>query len=670
MIGFLYPLFGLAILAAAVPVVLHLIRRRDVRRLFFPAIRYLRRAERRHARRLRLRHLALLALRVLIITLLTLAAMGPTFGRGGPSDHAPTALAIVIDDSQSAARVIGEQRLIDVFAERAAIALDLIGPDDRVALFSAVRPDRAAVAGSAAGRGFLEGLHPTAGAADLGAAIRSAAAWLEAAGDGRALEIHVLTDLQANSLPGALADSIEAGAVVSDVAGVVFAPDLPPLANGAPASPSPEISPLTAGRHITISVPLVWFDGEPPAEPTIVRLTRGDDVIAVAEAEFGISALMRLPPQDSGWVQGYVEIESEGLSVDDRRYFTWLARPAPRVALVGDAGAFVEGAVDVLAAGDRIRPAPAGAAEVWIAGSGARIEDALASARTVVVVPPADPLELPLLNSRLASARVPWRYEAAARSGAGASRLAGSDELPELEGLEVRRAYRLVSRGVAPADSALLRLADGEPWAIRGTTTASAAYVLLASPMTPEASDLPVSAGMVPFLDVALGDWARRGARARTGYDAAAPVPLPSRAREVRRPDGSTVPVEGGAWLETSRAGNYVVRDGSGVAAAFSVNAPLGEADLARGDEARLESILPDAAWHWTRRNEAEGWREAIFRARRGRRAWLPLVAILALASIVEAGLAAAGRRGSPRSRAAEARIDTAESNRSTGDHR
>ena len=72
MIGFLYPALLVAALGAAVPIILHLIRRREAHRVVFPAIRYLRRAEQRQ-RRLRLRHLLLLAARVLMILLAAIA---------------------------------------------------------------------------------------------------------------------------------------------------------------------------------------------------------------------------------------------------------------------------------------------------------------------------------------------------------------------------------------------------------------------------------------------------------------------------------------------------------------------------------------------------------------------------------------------------------------------
>ena len=79
MIGFLHPwaLAGLA--AAAIPVLLHLLARREPPTVVFPAVRYLITTTREHQRRLKLQHLLLLLLlRTLLIVALVLAAAGPT----------------------------------------------------------------------------------------------------------------------------------------------------------------------------------------------------------------------------------------------------------------------------------------------------------------------------------------------------------------------------------------------------------------------------------------------------------------------------------------------------------------------------------------------------------------------------------------------------------------
>ncbi|MGD2215968.1 MAG: BatA domain-containing protein [Gemmatimonadales bacterium] len=638
---FLYPVFGLAALAAAIPIVLHLMRRREVRRLTFPAIRYIRRAEQRQAQRLRLRHLALLAARVLLVLLLAAAAAGPLVGRGGPSDHRPTALAIVVDASLSSTRMFGERRVLDLHLARAGLSVDLATSSDRIAVFSATRAELGAVALERSGaREYLRGLRAAAGVADLRGAIDQADAWLETVTD-RERELHLFTDLQSASLDERETAGPE-GQAGDGVSLIVGAPALPPLANGTPGIPRPEIAPLTTGQQTRISVPLHWFGPAAPAAPVILRLVAGEDVVSASEARFGEQALLVLPPQEGGWVQGHVEIDHHGLAADDRRYFTWLVRPPSTVAVLGEPGRFVELALESLESGGRLRRDRPDLSEVWLATGGERIADGLAAGQATVVLPPASPLDLPRLNVRLEEARIPWRYEPDERPG---SRGIGAGlSLADLSGVVVRQAYRLTRRAET-RDTVLLRLSDSSPWLVRGTTSDGVAYLLLGSPLTPEASDLPVSAAMIPFLDALIGNWARRAATQATILEGDALLRLPDRARTVQLPDDSEAPVEGGATFNVAEPGNYAVSDGDSLLLALSLNAPLGEADLAAGREEELEALLPAARWSWIRGTDAAAWRDAIYRARRGRLAWRPLVVLLILISIVEAALAAAGRR-------------------------
>ena len=644
MIGFLYPALGLAALAAAIPVILHLIRRREVRRVSFPAIRYLRQAEQRHARRLRLRHLLLLASRVLIILLLAAAAAGPLVGRGGPTDHHATAVAIVIDDSQSGSVLVGERRVIDLYAERLGLTLELATAEDRLATFSAVRPDQGAILSrSAAARDYLTELRPAAGMADLAGAVREAVTWLRAQ-DGLERELHILTDLQAISLPGRdgmAADSADPGKAVT---AIVFTPEFSAEANGAVVDVMPEALPLTAGREARVAVAIQWFGAEAPDDAAVVRLIAGAEVVAATEARYGETALLTLPAQAAGWVQGYAEIDGRGLSADDRRYFSWLVRPAPMVATSGDPGAFVESALRTLERGKRLSRVTARASEVVVAANGDGIEAALAAGRSVIILPPSDPLDLPRLNLRLERARIPWRYRAD-RPGRGATRIAAAASLSGLGGLEVHRAYGLALSGRASDDTALAQVESGEAWLVRGTTPEGSVYLLFASPLTAEDSDLPVSAAMVPVLDAIVGDWARRDTPMHTTYEGPTTIRIPTRARALVDPDGLSRSVEGGSLFEAAQAGNYLFREGDLPVLAFSLNAPALESDLRRGEVADLRRMLPDADWVATDARDAEGWVRAIYRARRGRLAWRPLVVLLILASIVEASLATAGRR-------------------------
>jgi len=113
-VSFLFPA-GLALaVAVAIPLLLHLRRTPTERRIAFPAIRYLRQAERSRSRALRLRDLLLMTLRTGAIALVALAAAGPLVGRGGAGEHSPTDVAIVLDNSASTWRRRGKVFTVSV----------------------------------------------------------------------------------------------------------------------------------------------------------------------------------------------------------------------------------------------------------------------------------------------------------------------------------------------------------------------------------------------------------------------------------------------------------------------------------------------------------------------------------------------------------------------------
>ena len=94
--SFLAPLYLMLAGAIAVPLILHLMRRRIGLRVDFPAARYLARAEKEHSRTLKIRNLLLMLLRVLALLAIAVAAARPV-ARWVGSGHAPTALAISLN---------------------------------------------------------------------------------------------------------------------------------------------------------------------------------------------------------------------------------------------------------------------------------------------------------------------------------------------------------------------------------------------------------------------------------------------------------------------------------------------------------------------------------------------------------------------------------------------
>jgi hypothetical protein len=102
-VSFLYPLFLVGLAAVALPIVLHLFRRRTEAVVDFPAVRLLKKAPVEQQRRRRLRELILLALRVSALILLALAFARPYLPTTVASVPVPvTVVALDISLSMSA----------------------------------------------------------------------------------------------------------------------------------------------------------------------------------------------------------------------------------------------------------------------------------------------------------------------------------------------------------------------------------------------------------------------------------------------------------------------------------------------------------------------------------------------------------------------------------------
>ena len=630
--GFLNPWLLAAAAAVAVPIFLHLFHRHESRRLSFPALRYLLRTEREHARRIRFRQLLLLLLRAAVILLLVLAGARP-FLRGGSGAHLPTALAIVLDNSMSSGRVVGDERVLDVLKRRAQATLDRAGEDDLVWVVRAGEPWDVATPGDVArARDRVAATDVSAAAGDLTDAVRRARGLVGQAGLPAA-EVHVLSDLQATALPGAA----EAPATAEPPV-LVLGPTGPASANHylGTVRVGAGLAPL-AGRRSELAVGIAGDTSGMADAP--LRLVIDDRIRGATRAPAGSSALLPFGPFPAGWVAGYVETDPDALGDDDRRWFAVAVQPPPIVSVRGGAPFFLDQALAVLADGGRLRRADAGA-DVVIAmtGEGA---GAAASGGTVVVVPPAQPDLLPALNRRLSEADIPWRYEPLLATG---ETRVSEHRLPlPLEELRVTDGYGLApTREDAQAD-VLARLSDGTPWLVRGMT-ANGEYRLIGSALEPGATDLPVSSLMVPLLEWLISS-SPRGTSARS-LDAGAPLPLASAATAVVTPGGASHPVDQAREFRMTREpGVYQVMAGDSVIDRVAMNPPLRESLLEPGDaDAVARALGPGARLV----PDSSAWDAAVFATRQGSELWRPLLVLALILLLAESGAAASGARPDP----------------------
>lgn len=102
--SFVEPLFLAGLLAAALPVIVHLINRRKAVRVDFPALAFLLQSNRRESRGIKVRQWMLMALRILVIAFLAFSLAKPfVLSSTGvtASERLPTATVFVVDTSYS-----------------------------------------------------------------------------------------------------------------------------------------------------------------------------------------------------------------------------------------------------------------------------------------------------------------------------------------------------------------------------------------------------------------------------------------------------------------------------------------------------------------------------------------------------------------------------------------
>lgn len=539
--------------AAVVPLLLHLLRRRTGARVEFPALRYLLRAEKEHAREVRMRNLLLMLIRIGIVLALALAIARPL----GPlpfAGHAPTALVLLLDNSLSSSAAGRDGPVLARLVAAAGAVLAAARAGDRVWL---VTMDGEVVSGApAAIDGALAGVRALDGAGDVVRAWERADALLAASGFPER-RLVLLTDGQATTWRDAN--------VVASAPLTLFTPPSATTANRSVSSLV--VEPRAWGPRGAIRATVDASDS------VSWRLTLGARSIARGTLAPGAPLVVRAQPTERGWRAGSVELAPDELRGDDTRHFAVHIGAAPAVTVAPDAGSFVRDAIAALEQGGRLRRG----ADVFVGGATRARSQALLFA-------PSDPLQVADANRALERAGIPWAFGA---RRTGAAPLRGAD----VDGAVATVWFTLESRPNAPRGGSLtarparvdtLVRVGVQPWAVAGE-----GYVLVASAPDPAATDLPLRASFLPWLDHVIAEQLTTAGglvtEAAPGADRAAGTFLrvPAGVHALEAPDGTLREVRALAPLRAPwHAGVYFWRRGPERAGALVVNPEIRESVL------------------------------------------------------------------------------------------
>lgn len=335
---FLNPLLLVGLVAAAIPLIIHLFNFRRPRRVEFSSLAFLREVQRSTMQRVRIKQWLLLALRTLAIAALVLSFARPTI-EGGLADSlggkSPTSIAIVVDNSPSMSQRDARGAYFDQAMDAARAVASATEARDEVFLVTTgggPGEARTPLPGGMAAAERLGDVLPSSHSGTLSGAVGRAVSALRTATQP-ATDIYVISDLQASTLADSTDDPTTAQAPVRVV----------------PIGTRTESNVAVTGIRI---VSRIVEPGQPVRMEAVlvnhgssdeaaygVSVFLGADRAAQASADLPPGIPVTVPfvvtPRGRGWLSGRVETEDDAFPSDNVRYFT-LYVPEVRHLLIVD----------------------------------------------------------------------------------------------------------------------------------------------------------------------------------------------------------------------------------------------------------------------------------------------------------------------------------------------
>jgi hypothetical protein len=247
-----------------------------------------------------------------------------------------------------------------------------------------------------------------------------------------------------------------------------------------------------------------------------------------------------------------------------------------------------------------------------------------------LIVAPSDPVRVGAANRALERLNVPWRF-GAAKHETGTVREPAGVTSKLLDGSTVTMRYPLTPVGDAASDT--LARVGNEPWVVGGDK-----YVIVASPLDPAATDLPVRAGFLPWLAEAASQRLAGDAGVVLVASPGARLRAPAGVQTIDDVGGQAVPVAGTEILAPDRAGVYFLRRAGTKTGAVVVNSEAEESTLARLAAPALRARFDGRDVNITA--DGERWARDAYTGSARRPLSTPLLILAALVLVAEAIIA------------------------------
>ena len=322
---FLNPAVLVGLVAAALPLAIHLLHLGRAQPHPFSDLTFLRQLHQNRMRRIQIRQWLVLLLRTLIIALIVCAFARPTYqtdGGWGGGAH-PVNVHVLVDQSYSTRYQLPSGSLFAQLQNQLLSLLDVLPPRDRVTIqpFAAhpqplLEGERARLTERAAELG------PGQDATDLRAALYAAAQHLDQSPHPNR-ELFLFTDLSHHNW-----NQLQLGdlsRLFSDTRIYITAPQVPKRSNAYIKAVKIPSWMLSANGKTTVQADVAYDGTTPLAETTLdlfvegERLRRKNVDLEPADAT---QTDFHFSPRSAGRLSGHIELEDDALLLDNRHYFT------------------------------------------------------------------------------------------------------------------------------------------------------------------------------------------------------------------------------------------------------------------------------------------------------------------------------------------------------------
>ena len=663
---FLNPAVLLGLVAAALPLAIHLLHRGRTQPRPFSDFAFLRQLQQNRMRRLQLRQWLVLLLRTLIIALIVCAFARPTAGGGWGSGDRPVAVHALLDLSYSTRYQRPSGSLFDQLQHQLGDLLAILPPRDQVAVQPFAQRPHALFAGD---RDYLAEriaeLAPTQEATDLRAALQAAAQRFDQEPPLAAHELFLFTDLAEYNWDQ-LDDSVPSFAGVRIYIASPRTQTRPNAYVERVAAPSwmlaadAKVTLQTAIAHSGAGTVLDLFvDGQRVRRHSVDPGAPGTTQVALS-----------FSPRRPGRLSGHVALSDDALALDNRRYFTLDLPTSLTVLLLSEqpeAAYYVRRALGAAALSDpvvKIRTDIFANLDVSIlagvdvlvlcnlarlsAAQKAALDEFIATGGGVVLFP-APHSDLGYYNRDLLPSLTPGRFKS--RLGAPGNttnyQVLDSDEPHHLLFNDLLasngnqpRFYAYFAMVPAPDLLPLVRFNDGQ-LAMALAWKGQGRVALAVFPIDPQWNDLHQRGLFAPLLHRLVRELSLPPDRhaaylvGETVYRRLADVPMEATV-EAETPSGEHLRLEpepvGGQYLwkipHIGEAGIWRLRAAGAEVDAFAVNFDARESALAPVVPEYVRSVFADAEVHFL--NPGDDLRLAVLGNRHGRELWREFL-ILAL---------------------------------------